>query len=440
MKPSNRLRAGGPFRALWSALALLAAPALADVDPLAEKAEQFRSALVERHLSPEGLVLYRINLDRLPQMLETGRYPRQADTPMFTGIWAATSCLRARLVRGPEREEALHDAGRALAGLELLMGVTGHRGLLARLVRRAYAPQGAEEARQKWYPGGPGYEDYRWRGEVSVDQYASGLLPAVWECRELFPERSRELVTGFADHLLEHDLEITDADGARTRFGDLSPRAGYGWNSIAQLTAYATFALAAKLGTNPAYARERDRLRDERRVVARSRTTNLRIGATTNPSNDLMAWSLFRVLVPLTRETRDPALADLRHATHVAWFRVRNDGNPLFAGLFCQLEPGACDRAALDQARELLARFPLDKRGRGPDPAVARLPRRLLPGRKWRPLARDPVPIELRATDSYEWKASPYRVDGTGAPSTQYTGLDYLSAYWVLRAADSAAR
>ncbi len=442
MKPGTRVNGGSRVRALWSALALLAAPAPApaDVDPLAEKAGQFRAALVERHISPEGVVLYKIDLDRLPEARSGGRYPSVSDTPMFNGIWAATSCLRASLVRGPEREEALHDAGHALAGLELLMGVTGRRGLLARLVRHADAPREASEARQKWYPGASGYENYRWRGEVSVDQYASGLLVAVWECREFFPARSRELVTAFADHLLAHDLEITDADGARTRFGDLSPRSGYGWNSIAQLTAYASFALAAELGSNPAHARERDRLRDERRVVARSRTTNVRIGAITNHSNDLMAWSLLRVLVPLARETGDPALVDLRHAMYLAWFRVRNDGNALFAGLFCQLDPEACDRAALEQARALLARFPLDKQLRGPDPRVASLPRRLIPGRKWRPLARDLVPIELRTPSSYEWKSSPYRVDGTAHPGKEYTGLDYLSAYWVLRAVDSAAR
>lgn len=437
MKPPFRARSLRLLPAVCLTPLLFANATLAGPDPLAQKAERFRAVLVERHLSPEGVVLYKIRLDRLAEALEGGRFPSQSDTPMFNGIWAATSCVRAGVVTGPEREQALHDADRALSGLELLTKVTGRRGLLARLVRRADAPEEENEARQKWYPGAPGYEAYRWRGEVSVDQYANGLLPAAWECRKFFPDRSRELVTAFADHLLAHGLEITDGDGDPTRFGDLSPGSGYGWNSIAQLTAYATFALAAELGTDPAYARERDRLRDERRVVARSRTTNFRIGAITNHSNDLMAWSLFRVLVPLARETRDPALPDLRHGMYRTWLRVRDDGNALFAALFCQLEPRDCDRAALEEARQLLAQFPLEKRIVGPDPRVASLPRRLLPGRKWRPLARDRVPIELRAPDSYEWKASPYRMDGGFAPNGEYTGLDYLSAYWVLRTVDA---
>ena len=74
------------------------------------------------------------------------------------------------------------------------------------------------------------------------------------------------------------------------------------------------------------------------------------------------------------------------------------------------------------------------------------LPRRWLPGRKGRRLARDLVPIELRRPSSFEWKSSPYRLgrslpkdaDLRALPRIEYTGLDYLAAYWLLRAVDTA--
>lgn len=398
---------------------------------LVQKAALFRQALLDRHLSPEGLVLYRVNLRTIRADLRRGTYPNLADTPTFTGIFAAASCTRAS--SGANRALALEDAERALSGLELLMSVTGSPGLLARAVRRDEGAP-ADGLRGKWFPGAAGYERFVWRGDVSFDQYANGLLPAIAECAEYFPERSRRLATDFARHLIAHDMQLVDPDGERTRYGDLSWRSGLGFNALAQLTGYAGFSLAAQLDPDPVWAEQRDRLRDRYRIAARSRRTNLRILGVTNPSNDLMAWHLYRTLVPLAHRSADPSLPELRHGMHRAWRRVRSDGNAYFALLMCKLEPGSCDRQTLLRARELLVRFPLEKRKLDPPEALDLLPRRWLPGRKWQRLAREPVPIELRRQSSFEWKSSPYRVERSNAPDIEYTGLDFLAAYWLFRA------
>jgi hypothetical protein len=419
-----------------AALSLLLALALqASADPLEQKAIKFREGLMRRHLAPEGVVLYTVKLDRIEQDLERGTYPDLADTPFFTGMFAATSCLRAELTRGAERSEALADAERGIAGLELLTRVTGRPGLMARGVRRIRTPA-PDEGEKRWLPGAPGFEAFRWRGDVSMDQYANGLVPAIWDCRKLFPERTRRLAVDFATRLAEDDMRLVDPDGRPTRYGDLSWRSGFGLNSIAQLTGYAAFALAAALDPGGPWAVERDRIARRQRVPARSRVTNLRVFATTNHSNDLMAWNLYRALVPLAREAGDPALADLRHGMHRAWLRVREDRNAYFALLLCRIEPESCDPDALAAARDQLSRFPLEKRKLGPPAGAAELPRRWLPGRKWQPLARDPVPIELRPASSFEWKSSPYRLEAERRPNREYTGLDYLAAFWLLRAVE----
>ena len=422
---------------------LLAATAAAAEPDLEAKARHFRAELVRRHVAPEGLVLYRLDLRTSAQDLERGNYPDLADTPTFTGMWAASACLRARLEPpGPQRAEALVDARRALDGLALLGDVTGRPGLLARGVRRAAAPLPDEAAKPhaRWFAGAPGLEGYRWRGDVSVDQYANGLLPAAAECAAAFPERSRRLAVDFAALLLQSGFRLVDPDGRATRFGDLSWRSGLGFNSIAQLTAYAALALAHDLDGGEAFASARDEMRDRYRVPARARTTNLRVAGITNHSNDLMAWNLYRVLVPLARRTGDPALSDLRHGMHRTRLRARDDGNAYFAALHCSIEPATCDVEALSAARRLLERFPLEKRRVVPPPGRAEIPRRWLPGRKGKRLARVPVPIEQRPVSSFEWKSSPYRVDASPAPYTQYSGLDFLVAYWTLRAAEQAVR
>ena len=411
---------------------LLAGISATDV-ALKEKADRFRDALADRHVSPEGMVLYRVDLATLEEDLDRGRYPDLADTPTFTGLWAATACVRVDVETDPaRRRRAEADADRAMKGLVFLMDVTGTRGLLARGARRN-GPWN-EGTGKKWLPGGPGYEDYAFRGDVSVDQYANGLLPAAWECRHDDRKRSRRLVIDFATHLLENDLRIIDADGVRTKYGNLGPSSGYGFNSIAQLTAYATFALAARFDPDDArWSERRDQLRDRLRMVARSSTTNVRILGVTNHSNDLMAWNLYRVLIPLARETNDPALPDLRYGMHRAWLRVREDENPYFTAVFCSVEPSSCDRKALANARDTLARFPLEKRKLTPDSALEDLPRRWIPDRKGRRQARSVVPIEIRPPSSLEWKSSPYRVTGTTNETIEYTGVDFLAAYWLLR-------
>ncbi len=424
---------------VWSAAAAclllpawLAVGAPARQDGLEDKARHFREALVRRHLSPEGLVLYRINLTTIDHDLRTGSYPSLADTPTFTGQFAAVSCTRAGVERGAARAEARSDAARALDGLRVLMDVTGVRGLLARSLRRDAVPE-LSALRGRWFPGAQGFQAYSWRGDVSLDQYTNGLLPAVAACRTQFPERARRLVVDSAAHLLEHGMRLVDPDGRPTSFGNLGPCAGLGFNGIALLTGYAVFALAASMDPDPRWARQRDRLRDRDRVVARALFTNLRILGITNYSNDLMAWNLYRVLVPLARRSGDPALPDLRYGMFRAWLRVRNDGNPYFAGVLCSLEPASCQAPMLREARDFLARFPREKRLLPLNPALAQVPRRRLPGRKFRPQARKPVPIELRPASSFEWKSSPYRLDGAVMPGWSVTGLDYLAAYWLYR-------
>lgn len=412
----------------WLAVFALVAR-VAAADELAAKADDFRTALHARHLSREGLVLYNVSLTSIARELASGAYPAQADGPTFNGLFAGAACARAESASGAERERALADASAGLAGLELLMDVTGVQGLLARSARRA-PPH--PRAGGEWHPATGRFAGWYWRGDVSQDQYANGLVVAVGLCRRVFPERAKRLAVDAASHLLAHDFQLVDPDGAPTRFGDLSWNSGFGWNSIAQLTSYAIVALAAELDPADArFAAWRDRLRDEYRVVARARFTNVRLFGVTNHSNDLMAFDLYRVLLPLARETHDPAYADLRAGLWRSWLRVQPDDNAYFALVFCSLDAEGCGAETLAGARRALADFPLEKRKVAPAPELAELPRRLIPGRKWTALASDVVPMRLRPASSFEWKSSPYRVTQEVQPQIEYSGLDYLVAYWL---------
>jgi len=428
------------FRPIWILVSLLASSvftrAAQGSEALAAKAAAFREALLARHVAAEGFVLYSVDLSR---PFDAGNQVALADTPTFTGLWAASACDRADVERGAARAQALADAERALSGLAFLSAVTGRPGLMARGVQRGPVPPDPG-GRHRWFRGAAGYEDYAWKGDTSHDQYANGVLPALAACGEHFPDRTRSLARDLASMLLESQMRLVDPDGRRTRYGDLSHRAGWGFNSIAKLVGWGSFALAADLDADPRWAVRRDELRDRDRMVASSKRTNLRILGLTKTSNDLMAWNLYRALVPLARRTQDPALADLEAGMRRAWRRVRRDRNAYFAAIWCALMPAECAPSTRAEIRDMLERFPLEKRSLAPSPELDTLARSWLRDLKWRPRAREPVPIELRPASSLEWKSSPYRVTGRTLPEREYTGIDYLLAYWMYRkgpAADS---
>ena len=416
----------------WRALVALAVLFMAQrarADALAAKADAFLSAIHARHLSPQGLFLYNVDLRTIGGELASGAYPAMADGPTFNGLSAGSACAPAEATSGEERARALADAAAGLSGLELLMDVTGVRGLLARTARRA-PPVGPDQS--DWHAGSGRFAGWFWRGDVSQDQYANGLVPAVGLCRRLFAERSRRLVVDAEAHLVTHRFQLVDPDGKRTTYGDLSPTSGLGWNGIGQLTGYAIVALVAALDPNDAQSTAlRDRLRDRDRMVSRARFTNARIFGITDYSNDLMSFDLYRVLLPLALETGDPAEADLRAGLWRSWLRVRDDHNPYFALVFCELEPESCPARLLAEVHDALADFPAEKRKIGGSAELAALPRRWLPARKREDEARELVPMRLRPATSFEWKSSPYRVTDVVDPSTEYTGLDYLVAYWL---------
>ena len=190
------------------------------------------------------------------------------------------------------------------------------------------------------------------------------------------------------------------------------------------------FALAADQDSDPRWAARRDTLRDRHRVVKRAKRTNLRILGITNTSNDLMAWNLYRALVPLARHAQDAALEDLLEGMRRTRRRTLPYGNSYFALVYCELTPADCDAAELARVRAVLEAFPSDKRKLA-KPGLEDVPRRWLPGRKFERLARAPVPIELRPVTSFEWKSTPYRTRPRVDPETEYSGLDYLVAYWL---------
>jgi len=392
-------------------------------ETLSAKADRAERDL-DPFLSPEGLLLYRMRPGR-----ERAPYRNFADQATWTGCLLAAECFRYRTTGS---RDALERARRNLAGLVLLHDVTGVRGLFARCARPA--PTDGRVRRLEWQVGAGPHAGYRWRADVSKDQYA-GVLLGLSAVLDHLPEPDRveagRLVRAIADHLLDHDMRLVDFDGEPTTYGDLSSHfAGIVPVGTNALIAVAAVALARRADPDGRYGDALDALVADGYVDA-MRHPSFQFLTIRNRSNDVMAVLAADAL--LHRDVDPRVRRGAAAAVHALVEATRGEDNALIAAV-------AHSRLGLPTAEEALAGLslipvsrptrPIDNRGRSDVRSS------ILPGRKFRGTATHPLPVNRRGASSFLWKSDPYRlaVDLDDERGPAYPAVDFLLPYWMLRA------
>ncbi len=397
---------------------------------LAEKAALFERELEERHLSPEGVVLYSISLrDRRRR---PSHYGNLADAAYWTGCalsaeafrWAATG-----------HRDALDRASQLAQGLRLLLRVSGVPGLLARTID----PDPNERVRRgelgDWFHAAPPYERYWVKGDVSKDQYC-GVTFGYATAYDLLPngdtrDAIREDLGEIARFLDRNDLTIRDSAGRPTTYSGLEAWLGPVPLGPNALIALAVFKSASRATGDAALDSRYQRLVKERYPEAAEYAKFQAFGKT-NHSNDLMSMVSFYTVLRLETDSnvREPLCSGLERM----WTAVRNEHNALFTSIRCALL--GADLAALADAVDTLNRFPETKRVYPVDNwGREDIPLSPFTNRKGNPKAAVALPIEQRPMSSFYWKSDPYELQGDldADGDQEYAGVDYLLAYWMSR-------
>ncbi len=399
---------------------------------LAEKAVRFERHL-DRFISPEGTLIYRRT------SLEPGKpappldYGTFADTAIWTGALLGAESLRYAVTRDPA---ALARVRALVGGLERLHDVTGVRGLFARTIVRREAPDPRESTDGAWRAGTGEFAGYRWRGDVSKDQYSGvifglGLSALLVDDAEV-RARAARLSAAIADHLVANEERIVDVGGETTTYGDLRGRiAGVpiGLNALIVLAAYKVAA-----HTN----------RDERRhaeayaaAVARGYAdiaywAKFQVLGITNPNNDNMQML---VTVPLLALERDPSLRRAYERSIERTLRhVRREGNAFFN--LVGLQALGYDRDLHEDALLTLRLFPLERRIFAVDATGdARFATTLLDNRKGVEKADGALPVNYRPASAWAWRDDPYalRHAGGAVGEVESPAADFILAYWLGR-------
>jgi hypothetical protein len=386
---------------------------------LRAKAEGYQARIAALHRMPDGVIRYRVAEGQARD--DYGDLP---DGPFFAGLYLASQALR--LHAGDEAARA--EVHTTLDGLALLLDVTGEPGLLARWVARVEPAR----TRSVWTlsPTRPGY---RYRGDVSKDQlagYACGLGVA-WALAPDPDVRARieELAVPVAEHLRRHGMRIVDVGGEATTHGDLRARVGLVFPvGVNALIALAVAKVADASNGDDALSRALD----EDGYLRAARTAHWRSPGYAKRVNDNMAYASLLALLLL--EAEPARAAALREAEALLWDGVRGERNAFFAGVHA-LASG--DAAARDEARAGLAEFPERKQELPVDltrPGFD-FEARWLKNSKGLPRAKQPVPLYLRPAGSNLWVSDPYALVGSlrDVGQTEYSGVDYLLAYWLAR-------
>jgi hypothetical protein len=381
------------------------------------KAAAYQERIASLHGMPDGVIRYRVHASQARD--DYGDLP---DGPFFAGLYLASQALRLASTGEPAAREEVE---RTLAGMELLLAVTGEPGLLARWVGRGPSRRGTP-----WLPSAtrPGYW---WRADVSKDQlagYACGLGVAA----AVLPDpalrvRIAALAGPVAEHLDEHALRVVDPDGEPTTHGDVRPRL-FGFPvGVNALIALAVGAAAEASGAGPELA---ERLREEGALGAAGAA---HWAAPGNPKrvNQNMAYVS---ILPLLRLASGAELERFREVEGRLWETVAGERNAFFAFVHAAASGDAAARAegvaALREFPDRKRDFPVDLTRPGFD-----VPTRVWKNSKGEPRAKDPLPLYLRPSGSNLWVSDPRLMVGSlpDRGETEYAGVDYLLAYWLAR-------
>lgn len=441
------------------------ARAVDDNSPLLEKAKVLQQDLLDKHWL-DGLYVSIIN--SAPVGTKVPHTINEPGNVIHSGVWTGRYLggvgYQYAVTKDPKVRE---HGGQILKALRVLQEVTGKPGLLARGYVKGHGPvedwerNGADS--KEWHQGQGAYADYRFYGDVSVDNFNAVLygyaiyydLAADEEQKKYIAFDTERLMT----HLLDNHCRIIDLDGEPTLYGhvgiDPDPaREEYYTKLYANrprrfATSVAKSPLRSSLMLLPDlliadHITGNPRYREMYRKVVEKFKPNPEPDFYRQPMTAERLVRLdhsvegqnYEAMYNLIRYEKDPELLQIyRGWVGPLWEANWTEGNSLFAYMTMALLPEYRDMTKADVAaantavphaaegltlaQQTLQQFPLSRVMR-PVMNSLRKDLELNPASVTanRPLAANPLPMKDRPYDNeYVWKGNPYQLDGWLKPT-----------------------
>ena len=437
------------------------ATAIDDASPLLEKAKYFERDLVDKHWL-DGLYVSIIN--SAPSGTKVPHTVNEPGNVIHSGVWTGRYLGGVGYQYAVTKDPVVREhGGQILKALRILQEVTGKPGLLARGYVKGHGAvedwerNGADS--KEWHQGQGAYADYRFYGDVSVDNFNAVLYGyAIYYDLAADDEQKRYIehdVDRLMTHLLDNHCRIIDLDGEPTLYGhvgiDPDPareayynelyanrRRRFAFQGVAKsplrscLMLLPDLLIADRITGKPRYREMYQKVVERFQGnpepdFYRQPFTQERLARIDHSSEGQSYEALFNLI----RYEKDPdLLKQYQSWVNPLWEANWSEGNSLFAYMTLALLPEYRDSTRINSvtedssvphateglklARQSLEQFPVDRVMR---PVMNSLRKEIelnpFTVKDGRPQAANPLPMKDRPHDNeFVWKGNPYQLDG----------------------------
>ena len=364
--------------------------------------------------------------------ISTNRMVSTDNDGLWTAIYVAAECFRYKVTAQPDARE---NARRGMQAILRLESITGIPGFPARSFIKIDVDDQPRDG--EWHDAAD--KGWRWKGDTSSDEIVGHyfVYPIYYDlvADEAEKAQLRAALERITNHILDHQYQLVDVDGQRTRWGWWGPEAIWTDPSETGLRAlhilsHLRVAMHLSAGTVAAAKFQSaylDLIRTHKYHLL-TRNQKIAIPGHINHSDDELAFLSY---YPLLQYETEPALRGVyKQSLERSWQVERPERNPLWNVIYAT---GATAQD-FDRAESLrtLREIPMDtitwtvrnsQRLDVPiDPLTDRFERR----QALVVLPYDEIPM-------WKWNGNPYNLDGGNGGRSEDDGAYFLLPYWMGR-------
>jgi hypothetical protein len=351
---------------------------------------------------------------------------------LWTAMYVAAECFRYAVTSEPAARDNARRGMEAIMRLETITGIPG-------FPARSFVKVGDDtQPRDGEWHDTPD-KAWRWKGDTSSDEIVGHyfVFPIYFDLLATDAEKPalRATIERITNHILDHDYQLVDFDGQRTRWGWWGP--GVIWDDpdetgLRALHMLSHLRVALYLTDNPQfrarYQRAYDDLVRTHRYHLLTRNQKIMVPGHINHSDDELAFLSY---YPLLRyETNSQLLDVYKQSLERSWQIERPERNPLWNAIYAA-GTGAREFDRPESLRTL-QEIPMDIIGwtvsnsRRQDVPIDPLSDRFGRRQALAVLPYDELPMS-------KWNGNPYLLDGGNGGRSEDDGAYFLLPYWMGR-------
>lgn len=365
---------------------------------------------------------------KIPGDLSSNQMVSSDNDGLWTQMYLAAEVFRHKVTGAAD---ALANARQALEAMIRLEEITGVPGFPARSIIKIGEDLQPEDGEWRTTPDGA----WRWKGDTSSDEIVGHYFGfAVFYdlvANEAEKRRIASLIDRLTTHILDHNYQLIDLDGKRTRWGFWGPDAIWedaDETGLRALHILSHLRVAHHITGKQRYLDAYQSLIRDHRYHLLTRNQKINIPGRINHSDDELAFLSY---YPLLQYEVDPELKNVYiESLARSWQIERPERNPLWNFIYA-VGAGAKEFDQSEAIRTLLE-IPMDqiswtvRNSSRADLMADTMSDRFKRGQSLTVLPYDELPMS-------KWNGNPYRIDGGNEGRSEDDGAYFLLPYWLGR-------